>query len=139
MKYSFRLITLMLAAGVSITAQYKDLILIANPNLARAEISASDLRQIYLGTKTTVLGRDVEPVVAASGRVHEQFVSACLGKTSAGLRNYFRNLVFTGKGSMPRSFGSSAEMVLYVARTPGAVGYVEAGVDLTGVVKLTLR
>ena len=130
-------LTLLLAT--SMAARSADFVVIANPKLADGSISASDLKQIYLGTKTSLNGQSVEPVVAQSGPFHEQFVSACLGKTEAGLKNYFRNLVFSGKGSMPRSFATSAEVVSYVSKTPGAIGYVDSGANLSGVAKLTLR
>ena len=136
MKFTLCL-TILLAASTA--AHGADFVLITNPRLGDSKISAGDLKQIYLGTKTSLDGRHVEPVTAQSGPFHAQFVSTCLGKTEAGLRNYFRNLVFSGKGSMPRSFATSAEVVSYVSRTPGAIGYVDSGADLTGVARLTLR
>lgn len=136
MKY---ILCLTILLATSMAARGGDFIVIANPNLTNTNISVSDLKQIYLGTKTNLSGQRVEPVIAQSGPYHEQFISGCLGKTESGLRNYFRNLVFSGKGSMPRSFASSAELIAYVARTPGAIGYVDSGADLTGVARLTLR
>ena len=130
-------LTILLAA--STVAQGADYVVIANVNLGEARVSFSDLKQIYLGTKTSLDGQHVEPVTAQSGPFHTQFVSTCLGKTEAGLRNYFRNLVFSGKGNMPRSFATSAEVVSYVSRTAGAIGYVDSGADLTGVARLRLR
>lgn len=136
MKYTLCLMIL-LATGAA--ARGSDFVVITNASLGDVNISSGDLKQIYLGTKTSLNGHPVEPVIAQTGAFHEQFVSACLGKTESGLRNYFRNLVFSGKGSMPRSFATSAEVVRYVSRTPGAIGYVDSGVDLTGVAKLTLH
>jgi TonB family protein len=54
------------------------------------------------------------------------------------LQAYYRTLVFTGKGSMPREFGSDAEVVAYVARTRGAIGYVGSAASLEGVKTLAL-
>lgn len=111
-------------------------VVIANPNLAGAQISETDMRRIFLGSVTRVDGRSVQGVVARSGDAHKQFVADCLGKTESGLQNYFRTLVFTGKGSPPRSFATAAEIVKYVADTQGAIGYVSLGADLAGVVRL---
>jgi hypothetical protein len=47
--------------------------------------------------------------------------------------------VFTGKGSMPKSFASDAEILKYVAKTPGAIGYVSAGADAAGVKKIAVN
>jgi len=111
-------------------------IVIANPNLAGTEISGTDMRAIFLGAVTRVGGRSVQPVVARSGAAHKQFVADRLGKTETGLQNYFRTLVFTGKGSPPKSFATSLEIIAYVANTEGAIGYVSVGANLTGVVRL---
>jgi len=130
-------LALLLAA--SLPAATAEFVVISNQSLAETEIQAGDLKQIFLGAKTSIHGRRVEPVVAQSGAAHEKFVSVCLGKTEAGLRNYFRNLVFSGKGSMPRSFSSAAEMVNYVAKTNGAIGYVGADMKVSGVTILTVK
>jgi hypothetical protein len=111
-------------------------VVIAHPNLAGTPISGSDMREIFLGAITRIGGRPVEPVVARSGEAHKQFVAQCLGKTESGLQNYFRTLVFTGKGSPPKSFATTVEIIRYVADTEGAIGYVSLGDDLTGVVRL---
>ena len=111
-------------------------VVIAHPNLAGTSISGRDMREIFLGTVTRIGGRPVEPVVARSGDAHKQFVADCLGKTESGLQNYFRTLVFTGKGSPPKSFATTGEIIRYVADTEGAIGYVSLGDELTGVVRL---
>lgn len=121
------------------SANVSGYVVIANPSLAGVHISANDLKQIFLGTKTRAGGRRIESVVARSGSAHRQFASDCVGKTEAGLQNYFRMLVFSGKGNMPKSFATAAEMVDYVARTEGAIGYVGPDVDLSGVVLVHLK
>jgi ABC-type phosphate transport system substrate-binding protein len=52
-----------------------------------------------------------------------------VGKSDAALETYYRSLVFTGKGSMPKSFASEADVVAYVAKTKGAIGYVSAAAN----------
>jgi hypothetical protein len=60
-------------------------------------------------------------------------VKEYLGKTDAALQTYYRSLVFTGKASMPKALGSDAEVMAYVAKTRGAVGYVSSGSSTAGV------
>jgi hypothetical protein len=48
-------------------------------------------------------------------------------------------LVFTGKGSMPKVLDSDAEMVTYVAKTRGAVGYVSSSANTAGVKTLEVK
>jgi len=40
------------------------------------------------------------------------------------LQAYYSTLVFTGRGFTPKALESDAEVVAYVARTRGTVGYV---------------
>src|SRR5579864_8903895 len=104
-----------------------DFKVIANPSVKASEVSAEDLKAVFLATKTSLAdGSHVEPVWAKGGATHEAFLKEYVGKTDAALGTYYRSLVFTGKASMPKSFGSDAEVVAYVAKTKGAVGYVSS-------------
>jgi hypothetical protein len=114
-----------LAAVLAMPVAAADVQLIANPAVAAAELSASDVKEIFLGAKTAVGGAPVEPVLG--GSAHEAFLSTYLGKSDQALKNHFKSLVFTGKGSMPKSFASDADVVKYVARTKGAIAYVTDG------------
>jgi TonB family protein len=51
---------------------------------------------------------------------------------------YYRSLVFTGRGSMPRTLDSDEAVVAYVAKTRGAIGYVSRGTNAEGVRTLDL-
>jgi hypothetical protein len=55
------------------------------------------------------------------------------------MRDHFKSLVFTGKASMPKSFMSDAEILKYVAATRGAIAYVGASADASGVKKLHVK
>jgi hypothetical protein len=97
------------------------------------------VKEIFLGAKDSVSGTAVVPVLASGGPTHEAFLKTYVGKSDQALRNHFKSLVFTGKGSMPKSFASDAEVLKYVASTKGAIGYVSAGADLAGVKKIQVR
>ena len=71
--------------------------------------------------------------------VHEEFVKEYLGKTDSALQTYYRSLVFTGKASMPKVFGTAAEVVAYVAKTKGTIDYVSSGTATTGVKTLEAK
>ena len=110
-----------------------DLKIVANASVKVSSISADDLKGIFLATKTTLADNShVEPVLAKRGPAHEAFVRQYIGKTESALETYYRSLVFTGKGSMPKALGSDAEIAAYVAKTKGAIGYVAAGMSTEG-------
>ena len=112
---------------------------IANPDVSVAELSANDLKGIFLGSKTAVGGAAVEPVLRTGGSIHEEFLQAYIGKSDMALRNHFKTLVFTGKGTQPKSFATDAEVLKYVMSTKGAIGYVSAAAYTGGAKKIQVR
>jgi TonB family protein len=104
-----------------------DIKVIANGSVKADMISANEVKSVFLEEYNSLGdGTHVEPVLEKDGPVHEAFLHEYLGGTDDDLQNYYRALVFSGRGSMPKQLGSDAEVVAYVARTKGAIGYVSA-------------
>jgi TonB family protein len=104
-----------------------DIKVIANGSVKTDAISATEVKSVFLEEYNSLRdGTHVEPVLEKDGPVHEAFLREYLGGTDDDLQNYYRALVFSGRGSMPKQLGSDAEVVAYVARTKGAIGYVSA-------------
>jgi ABC-type phosphate transport system substrate-binding protein len=117
-----------------------DVKVIANPSVGVSSVSSDDLKGVFLATKTSLSdGSHVEPVLEKGGAVHEAFVKEYLGKSDAALQTYYRSLVFTGKASMPKAFANDAEVVSYVAKTRGAIGYVSSAAGTGGVKVLEVQ
>jgi len=112
---------------------------IANSGVKADTISAAELKSVFLEEKRALGdGIHVEPVLEKDGPVHQWFLREYLGRTDDDLQNYYRVLVFTGRGSIPKNLGSDAEVVAYVARTRGAIGYVSATASTEGVKTLVV-
>jgi TonB family protein len=127
---------LLLAAGlltsVSASAFATDVKVIANSSVKADMISTQELQRIFLEESGSLSnGTRVEPVLERDGPVHKAFLQEYLGRTEDDLQTYYRALVFTGRGSMPKALGSDAEVVAYVAATRGAIGYVSSESDTT--------
>ncbi len=76
---------------------------------------------------------DLEPLKA-------RFYRALLGKDLAEINSYWARLVFSGQASPPVQLRDSTEMLAYLRRNPGAIGFIEAGdvpTDLWVVLMLT--
>ena len=132
----FMLSGLILLAGGASAQGVK---VIANPSVHVTSISARDLKSVYLEEKSSLAGSGhVEPVLAKAGPAHEAFLKHVLGRTDSDLQMYYRSLVFTGRGSMPKTLDSDEAVVAYVAKTRGAIGYVSIGADAEGVHSLDL-
>jgi len=124
----------------SIPALAGNVKVIANPSVKPDSISTDELRSVFLEERRSLSdGSHVEPVLARTGPAHDAFVEQYLGKSDAALQIYYRSLVFTGKGSMPKSVDSDAEVAAYVARTKGAIGCVATGTIAAGVKTLEVR
>jgi TonB family protein len=133
---------LLVAAGLAIFVSRESLAdnvkVIANSSVKADAISAADLRRVFLEERIALAdGSHVEPVLEKGGPVHVAFLEY-LGISEDDLQTYYRTLVFTGKGSMPKELGSDAEVVAYVARTRGAIGYVSSAASLEGVKTLAI-
>ena len=137
-----RVKTFFAAAGWTIllgaSAVAGDVKVIANPSVKVESISARELKSLYLGEKSSINGTHVEPVIERRGPAHEAFLRDYLGQTDDELQKYYEALVFTGRGSMPKTVSSDAEVVAYVAKTRGAIGYVGTGASVEGVRTLAI-
>jgi ABC-type phosphate transport system substrate-binding protein len=130
----------MMTVLVGASALAGDVKVIANSSVGASSVSADDLKSVFLQDKTALSdGSKVTPVLQKGGAAHDEFVKKYLGKTDDALQTYYRGLVFTGKGSMPKALGSDDEVVDYVAKTKGAIGYVSGGANAAGVKTLQVN
>jgi len=115
-------------------ATARDVKIVANPEVKVDSISTSELKSVFLAERQSLRdGSHAEPVFQQGGPAHQAFLREYLGKSDGALQDYYGGLVFTGKASMPKSFRSDAEVVAYVARTRGAIGYVSPAASAEGV------
>lgn len=107
---------------------------IANQSVRVDTISAEELKSVFLEERHSLGdGTHVEPVLAPQGAAHETFLKQYLSKSDDALQTYYRSLAFTGRGSIPKALASDIQVVAYVARTRGAIGYVGSDVRTDGV------
>lgn len=140
MSYRRILYALMLLGIGCVAAFAGDVRIIANPGVTASSLSTDEIRGVFLATKTSLSdGSHVEPVLLKSGAAHQAFLKQYVGKSEAALETYYRSLVFTGKGSMPKMVASDSEVVAYVSKTKGAIGYVGSGASVAGVKTLDMK
>jgi len=134
---------LLVAAGLVTfaggSAQAGNVKIIANPSVQAENISTAEVKSVFLEERNSLRdGTHVEPVLSTGGPAHAAFLKEYLGQSGDSLQDYYRTLVFTGKGLMPKALPSDGEVVAYVARTRGAIGYVSSAAALDGVKTLTV-
>lgn len=116
--------SLILLAPVSLAADVK---IVANPSVKAEAVSAEELKSVYLLERKTLKdGSVVEPVLQKSGPIHDAFLKQYLERDAEEIHAYYLGLAFSGKGFLPKELHSDAEVLDYVAKTRGAIGYVSA-------------
>ena len=132
MNKRFLLLICPLAIALRVSAAYGQLI-IANPSVKVVNVAKSDIKDVFLGDSSTLGGVHVTPILLKSGSAKDRFLSAYIGKSEAAFMASWRTLVLSGQATMPRTVNSEAAVVEFVAKTPGAVGYVSKDTPHEGV------
>lgn len=98
---------------------------IVHDDVPSASVDAASLRRVYLmRSRLWPGGAHIAPVnLPAGSPLRESFSRLVLGAGSRDLAGYWNDLYFHGT-QPPPTLASEQAVVLYVARTPGAVGYV---------------
>jgi len=114
-------------------------IVIANPSVKATDVSKGDLKDVFTGASSSLGGGHVIPVLLKDGPVSDEFLTAYIGKSDAAFRATWRNLVFSGQATMPKSLDGDAAVVEFVAHNPGAIGYIGKATPHEGVKVLAVR
>ena len=125
-------------ADPTVAVAAPDFVVIVHPSVTGKTIRRSDLAAVYL-RKATRWGAGVTAVpVDQSGTsaVRKAFSEAVLGMSVATVVQYWQSQAFATKPLRPPLVkNSDAEIVAFVARNEGAVGYVSSAAALTPEVK----
>jgi len=115
---------------------FADIAVIVHPSNSNS-MDASAISRLFLGkSKKFPDGSVAIPLnqIEASNATG-QFNSKALKKSSSQLKAYWSKLVFTGKGSPPKSVDNNDAVLDLVASNPNIIGYVDSNV-LTDKVKV---
>lgn len=101
---------------------------VVNNEVELEALDAESLERIYLGKKTLwESGQRITPaLVTESSDISKAFLEEILQKSIPQYRAYWKKRLFSGGGTVPKTFRNSKEVIEFVARTPGAIGVVES-------------
>lgn len=104
-----------------------------------ASLSADQMKELFLGKKASWEdGGKVTVVIAKAGPSQDALMNL-LGKSSSQFQTSWKKLVFTGKAAMPEQVDSDDAVIDLVAKTPGAIGFVDKAKVKDGVKALTVQ
>lgn len=119
---------------------YAGVVVIANNDVGVDSLAKKDAKGIFLGKKKKWAdGKKATIVVQKKGDTHNEFIKGTVGKSASQYKTYWKKLIFTGKGKQPKTVKSDADVLAFVARTSGAVGYVTEGSATDGVKVIAIK
>jgi ABC-type phosphate transport system substrate-binding protein len=132
-------VILLIMMGSNIFAQsYKVIVNTANLALSLSKKEVSD----FLLKKTTKWadGTIVMPVdLNSNSQTREDFSKYIHGKSTGVIRSYWQQSAFSGTASAPPEKASDAEVIEFVKKNKGAIGYVSVVSNTDGVKTINLK
>lgn len=115
-------------------AAYKVIVNAANP---AASVKREVIAQLFMSRKVTwAYGPAGDPVdQSMTSPIRDAFSREILGMPLPAVQNYWRKRMFETREFPPLVKGDDSEVIGYVAKNPGGVGYVSASTDLPPAVK----
>ena len=103
-------------------------------NTSVKSVDATSVVRIYTGRTSEIDGAAVYAVNAPAGTaIRNRFLSNCLQQDENRYTAHWTVRKYVGKGTSPREFARSTDVLNYVATTPGAIGYLEESEVAPGV------
>lgn len=117
-----------------------DISVIVHPG-NQADLEKDDIARLFLGKQHSFADGSVAiPVDQTEGsEIRDQFYLELVKKNASQLKSWWARLIFTGKGSPPRTVGNDDNVMRLVGSNPNMIGYVDSEkVDKSVRVVLTL-
>lgn len=118
--------------GAQDASAYKLIVHPSNPTAQMTRLKVGEMFLKKVGRWPD--GHPVAPVEPSSkSPVRQRFTLEIYGKQVIAISAYWQQMIFSGKGIPPPEKSNDADVVAFVRDTPGGIGYVGAGSDLSGV------
>ncbi|UCH95786.1 MAG: substrate-binding domain-containing protein [Candidatus Aminicenantes bacterium] len=106
---------------------FPGVVVITNPDTGISSLKQKEIREIFTGKKKSWENDGkITLAILKNSKIHKQFLKQFVSKTPSQFRNYWREKVFTGEGSSPRTFETEERLINFVSRTKGAIGYISS-------------
>jgi ABC-type phosphate transport system substrate-binding protein len=112
-----------------------EIVVVVNPANQASRMFSEQAAQFFLGKSNQFTPVDQ----GKESAIRRDFYQKIASKTLAQVEGVWAKIEFSGKGTMPKSYGSDAAVKKAIAADPTAIGYIDkASVDDSVKVLLTL-
>jgi len=128
-------------APAASAGETRDFLLIVNPASSLRGAPRELVADAFLKKRTRWPdGEAIRPVdLRSDNGVRWRFSELVLKRSVGAVRSYWQQRIFSGRDVPPPEVDSDAGVIAFVAKFPGAVGYVSASAKLAGVAELAIR
>ena len=96
-----------------------------NRQVTTQSLSMNELKRIFLGKQRLWAdGTRVRLAMLDVDSTGKEFLKTVTGRSPGQFRAHWRNIVFSGRGVMPRFFNSEKELQAYITDSKGAIGNI---------------
>ncbi|MBU0993765.1 MAG: substrate-binding domain-containing protein [Proteobacteria bacterium] len=133
----FHLTAVMMLILTAFSAYANDIVFVINKDVKTDKVTREELRDMFLGNISVWPDQQkVNFVTLGDPETHKTFVRAYIRKTESQFQAWWKRRLFTGTGKVPLKFKSEQDVIDYVARTEGGLGYVSSKAAIGGTVKI---
>lgn len=123
------LLTGLLAAGLcSVLAVRAEVAVIVHPSTTVGSMTEDEVSRIFLGKSNSFPGGGTAVPINQdeASATRAKFNEAVCKKNASQYKAYWSQLVFTGKGTLPKDAGNDAAVKTLIAANPNMIGYVDS-------------
>lgn len=116
--------------------------IVVNGSTETGDLTAASVAKIFLKQERKFAsGTSAFPVdLPKTSTTRAAFSKEVIGRSTSAVEQYWLQQLFAGKDTPPPAKSSDEEVVDFVKRTPGAIGYISATAELpSGVKAITLK
>lgn len=125
--------------GSATFALASDILIIANKGVSESSLSKDQLQRIFLGKMSRWENGDRVYFCLLKNELLDEFTQDYLGQNSSNFVRYWKEEVFTGKGSMPPFYEKDEDLIQYVSQKKGAIGFVSSGANTDSVKVISVK
>jgi len=125
-KISLALIVTLSSIGTTVLPSFasdKKIVVIVNANNATDNMSAREVRKLFLG-KSRKLPDGSRAVLVSNQPIQSLFNRTALGKKDSQVKSAWSRLQFSGRAKPPVVISNPSEVIQFVSKNVNAVGYI---------------